>query len=80
MIGATEIIIILAVIVFLFGGKRVVAWVRNLGEAKREFDKEFKGEKSEEKPKKKSTAKKASKAKKKSSPKKKTSAKKTKKK
>ena len=44
MIGATELLIIFAIILFLFGSKKLVTWARSLGEAKREFDKEFSAE------------------------------------
>ena len=39
MIGMTEIMIVCAVAVFLFGGPKVVSWAKSLGQAKREFEK-----------------------------------------
>lgn len=51
--GATEVIIILLAIIFLFGGKRFVDWVSKIKEAKEELSKPAKGKKSTKKSKKK---------------------------
>lgn len=40
MIGTTEIIIILAVAVFFFGGKKVLEWAKSTGQAKKVFKEE----------------------------------------
>jgi len=48
MIGATEIIIIVAAAIFLFCGKKVVDWARSVGQAKRVYEEESqKGKKKE---------------------------------
>ncbi|MDD3263538.1 MAG: twin-arginine translocase TatA/TatE family subunit [Candidatus Nanoarchaeia archaeon] len=44
MIGAGEIILILLLAVFLFGGPKVVEWAREAGRAKRVFNEELKKE------------------------------------
>ncbi len=43
-IGMTELLVIAAVAVFLFGGQRVMEWARRLGKVKREFEKSVKEE------------------------------------
>ena len=40
-LGAPELLIILAVIMLLFGAKKVPDLARSLGQAKREFDQEI---------------------------------------
>lgn len=57
MIGTTEIIIILAVAVFFFGGKKVVDWARSIGQAKEAYNEGTKP-KPQSKPKKKAAKKK----------------------
>jgi len=37
-IGMTEVLIVAGLAIFLFGGKRVVDWARNLGRVKKEFE------------------------------------------
>jgi TatA/E family protein of Tat protein translocase len=37
-LGMTEILIIVGVAVFLFGGSKVVGWARSIGQAKQEFE------------------------------------------
>lgn len=66
MIGTTEIIIIVAAAVFLFGGKKVVDWARSIGKAKRAYEEESedKPAPAKRKPAKKATKKPAKKAKK----------------
>ena len=59
MIGATEIIIIVAAAIFLFGGKKVIDWARSIGQAKKAYNEGM------EEAKKKKTAKKSKKTKKK---------------
>lgn len=39
MIGSTELIIILAIVLVLFGGSRIPKIARSLGAAKKEFEK-----------------------------------------
>jgi sec-independent protein translocase protein TatA len=49
MIGTTEIIVIVAVILVLFGASAIPKFARSLGEAKKEFSKAMKdGESSED--------------------------------
>ncbi len=43
MIGSTELIVIVAVIVILFGSSAIPKFARSLGQAKSEFEKGFKG-------------------------------------
>lgn len=58
MIGTTEIIIIVAVILVLFGATAIPRFARSLGRAKKEFEKGLKeGQEEEEEPKKKPRAK-----------------------
>lgn len=49
MIGTTEIIVILCLILLLFGGKRLPEFARSLGKGIREFKKACQGEVTEEK-------------------------------
>ncbi|MBW3021056.1 hypothetical protein KY334_07205 [Candidatus Woesearchaeota archaeon] len=51
--GATELIIILLAIIFLFGGKKFLDWVSKIKEAKKELSKPVKSKKSTKKTKKK---------------------------
>ena len=53
MIGTTEIIIIVAVILILFGATAIPRFARSLGRAKKEFEKGLKEGQEEEDPKKK---------------------------
>ena len=39
MIGTTEIIIILAIVLVLFGSKKIPEFFKSIGQAKKEFDK-----------------------------------------
>lgn len=65
MIGTTEIIIIVAVILVLFGATAIPRFARSLGRAKKEFEKGLKeGQEEEEEPKKKPRAKRQIKGKK----------------
>ncbi len=47
-IGMTEILVIAAVAIFLFGGKKVIDWARSMGRVKKEFEKASKEEDTEE--------------------------------
>lgn len=47
MIGSTELIVIVAVIVILFGSSAIPKFARSLGQAKSEFEKGFKGAQNE---------------------------------
>lgn len=47
-LGATEIILILAVVLLLFGGKKIPELMRGLGRGVKEFKDASKGETSEE--------------------------------
>jgi sec-independent protein translocase protein TatA len=49
MIGTTEIIIIVVVILVLFGASAIPKFARSLGEAKKEFSKAMKESESEDK-------------------------------
>ena len=49
-IGTTEIILIAAVILLLFGARRIPELMRSLGSGTREFKKGMRGEPDEEKP------------------------------
>ncbi len=49
-IGTTEIILIAAVILILFGARRIPELMRSLGSGTREFKKGMRGEGDEEKP------------------------------
>ncbi|NBV41697.1 twin-arginine translocase TatA/TatE family subunit [bacterium] len=49
MIGTTELILIVLVIVVLFGASAIPKFARSLGQAKAEFEKGFKQGKTEEK-------------------------------
>jgi hypothetical protein len=42
MLGTTEIIIIVMAIIFMFGGKKSLEWVKSFKAAKDEITKEFK--------------------------------------
>jgi Sec-independent protein translocase protein TatA len=44
-IGTTEIIIIVAAAIFLFGGKKVIDWARSAGQAKRVYEEEVEASK-----------------------------------
>ena len=46
-IGATEIILVIAVIVLLFGGKKIPELMKGLGQGLHEFKKASKGESTE---------------------------------
>jgi sec-independent protein translocase protein TatA len=46
-LGPTELLIILVIVVFLFGGKKIPEFIKSIGEALREFRKASK-EKTEE--------------------------------
>ncbi len=49
MIGSTEIIIIVAVVLVLFGASAIPKFARSLGEAKKEFTKAMKDGEAEDK-------------------------------
>ena len=49
-LGVTEIILILAVILLLFGGKKIPELMRGLGQGMKEFNDASKGEKEEKSP------------------------------
>ena len=49
-IGSTEIIIIAAIVLILFGGKKIPEMGRGLGEAFREFKKSFGSKEEKESP------------------------------
>lgn len=48
-IGATELIVIAAIIFFLFGGKKIPEFFKGLGDAVKEFKKSSKDEKESDK-------------------------------
>jgi sec-independent protein translocase protein TatA len=62
MIGTTEIIIIAAVVLVLFGATAIPRFARSLGRARKEFEKGLKEGQEEEQPKKKPRAKRQAKA------------------
>ncbi|MBX3007870.1 MAG: twin-arginine translocase TatA/TatE family subunit [Melioribacteraceae bacterium] len=47
-IGATEIIIIVFILILLFGGKKIPELMRGIGDGVKQFKKGLKGEKEEE--------------------------------
>jgi sec-independent protein translocase protein TatA len=49
VVGPTEIILILAVVLLLFGGKKLPELMRGIGQGAREFKKGLSGEEEEEK-------------------------------
>ena len=49
-LGPTEIILILAIVLLLFGGKKIPELMRGLGKGVRSFKDEVKGEDEESKP------------------------------
>lgn len=49
IVGPTEIILILAIVLLLFGGKKLPELMRGIGQGAREFKKGISGESEEEK-------------------------------
>jgi len=49
VIGPTEVILILAIVLLLFGGKKLPELMRGIGQGAREFKKGLSGEENEEK-------------------------------
>ena len=47
-LGAPELLIVLAVVMLLFGAKKVPDLARSLGQAKREFEAETRGQESQD--------------------------------
>lgn len=47
-VGPSELLIILAVVMLLFGGKKLPELARSIGQAKREFERGTKGETADE--------------------------------
>jgi sec-independent protein translocase protein TatA len=58
VIGPWQVILILAVVLLLFGGKKIPEMMRGLGKGAREFKKGMSGEDDEDDPKKNNTLKK----------------------